>query len=57
MLKNIYIFDERNINMCENNEYIVNENNTLCTKFASADLNGIKVGLSPSKNVSFYLLE
>ena len=36
MLKK-YILGDFNINMFENNKYIVHENNTVCTKFASAD--------------------
>ena len=31
------IIGDFNINMYENNEYIVHENNTVCTTFASAD--------------------
>ena len=35
--KETYILGDLNINMYENNRYIVNENNTVCIKFASAD--------------------
>ena len=32
-----HILGDLNINMYENNRYIVHENNTVCIKFASAD--------------------
>ena len=35
--KEIYILGDFNMNMYENNKCIVHENNTVCTKFASAD--------------------
>ena len=35
--KETYILGDFNINMYENNKYIVHENNTVCRKFASAD--------------------
>ena len=35
--KETYNLGDFNINMYENNKYIVHENNTVCTKFASAD--------------------
>ena len=35
--KETYILGDFNINMYENNKYIVHENNKVCTKFASAD--------------------
>ena len=35
--KETYILDDFDINMYENNKYIVHENNTVCEKFASAD--------------------
>ena len=35
--KETYILADFNINMHENKKYIVHENKTVCTKFASAD--------------------
>ena len=35
--KETYILGDFNINKYQNNKYIVHENNTVCTKFASAD--------------------
>ena len=37
-VKETYILGDFNINMYENNKYIVHENNTVCTKFTSADV-------------------
>ena len=36
-VKETYILGDFNINMCENNKYIVHENNTVSTKLTSAD--------------------
>ena len=36
--KETYILGDFNINMYENNKYIVHENNTVCKKFTSADV-------------------
>ena len=35
--KETYILGDFNINKYQNNKYIVHENNTVCTKFTSAD--------------------
>ena len=35
--KEIHVLDDFEIKMYENNKYIVHENNTVCTKFASTD--------------------
>ena len=37
--KETYILGDFNTNMYENNKYIVHENNSVCTKFTSADSN------------------
>ena len=47
-VKETYILGDFNINMCENNKYIVHENNTVSTKLTSADA---------KKYINFHLLK